>query len=66
MLIYIARRLLVSIPVLLLSSLLVFLMVAGSGDPLAQLKSRNPPPPPRSSRPVRSRSASTSHSRPGT
>jgi peptide/nickel transport system permease protein len=46
MLIYIARRLLISVPILLLSSVLVFLMVAGSGDPLAELKGRNPPVPP--------------------
>ena len=46
MLVYIARRLLVSIPVLLASSVLVFLMVASSGDPLAELRERNPPVPP--------------------
>ena len=46
MLIYIARRLLISVPILLLSSVLVFLMVAGSGDPLGELKGRNPPVPP--------------------
>src|SRR4029453_575528 len=46
MLVYIARRLLISVPILLLSSMLVFLMVAGSGDPLAELKGRNPPVPP--------------------
>jgi peptide/nickel transport system permease protein len=45
MLTFIARRLLVSIPVLLLSSVLVFLMVANSGDPLSELKARNPPVP---------------------
>jgi peptide/nickel transport system permease protein len=45
MLIYVVRRLLVSVPILLLSSLLVFLMVAGSGDPLAELRARNPPVP---------------------
>jgi Binding-prot-dependent transport system membrane comp, N-term len=45
MLTFIARRLLVSIPVLLLSSVLVFLMVANSGDPLSELKERNPPVP---------------------
>jgi peptide/nickel transport system permease protein len=45
MLSYIARRLLVSVPVLLLSSMLVFLMVAYSGDPLSDLRSRNPPVP---------------------
>ena len=45
MLTFIARRLLISIPVLLLSSVLVFVMVANSGDPLAELKGRNPPVP---------------------
>jgi peptide/nickel transport system permease protein len=45
MLIFVARRLLISIPVLLLSSVLVFVMVANSGDPLAELKTRNPPVP---------------------
>jgi peptide/nickel transport system permease protein len=39
------RRLLASIPVLLLSSMLVFAMVANSGDPLGELRSRNPPVP---------------------
>jgi peptide/nickel transport system permease protein len=46
MLVFAARRLLVSIPVLLLSSMLVFLMVANSGDPLAELRARVPPVPP--------------------
>jgi peptide/nickel transport system permease protein len=46
MLSFIIRRLLISIPVLILSSVLVFLLVANSGDPLADLKGRNPPPPP--------------------
>ena len=43
---FIIRRLLVSIPIVLLSSVLVFLLVANSGDPLAELKGRNPPPSP--------------------
>ena len=43
---FIVRRLLISIPVILLSSVLMFLLVANSGDPLAELKGRNPPPPP--------------------
>jgi peptide/nickel transport system permease protein len=43
---FIVRRLLISIPVVLLSSVLMFLLVANSGDPLAELKGRNPPPPP--------------------
>jgi peptide/nickel transport system permease protein len=43
---FIARRLLVTIPLVLLSSVLVFLLVANSGDPLADLRQRNPPVPP--------------------
>jgi peptide/nickel transport system permease protein len=43
---FVVRRLLISIPVVLLSSVLMFLLVANSGDPLAELKGRNPPPPP--------------------
>src|SRR5215216_4868198 len=46
MLSFIIRRLLVAIPLVLLSSILVFLLVANSGDPLADLKGRNPPVPP--------------------
>jgi peptide/nickel transport system permease protein len=42
---FIIRRLLISIPVLVLSSVLVFLLVANSGDPLGDLKGRNPPVP---------------------
>jgi peptide/nickel transport system permease protein len=42
---FIIRRLLIAIPLVVLSSLLVFLLVANSGDPLADLKSRNPPVP---------------------
>jgi peptide/nickel transport system permease protein len=45
MLSFIVRRLLVAIPLILLSSVLVFLLVANSGDPLADLKGRNPPVP---------------------
>ena len=45
MILFAVRRLLASIPVLLLSSMLVFAMVASSGDPLGELKSRNPPVP---------------------
>src|SRR4029450_2160322 len=45
MLSFIIRRLLVAIPLVLLSSVLVFLLVANSGDPLAELKGRNPPVP---------------------
>ena len=39
------RRLLISIPILFLSSILVFIMVSNAGDPLGDLKSRNPPVP---------------------
>jgi peptide/nickel transport system permease protein len=42
---FIIRRLLIAIPLVVLSSVLVFLLVANSGDPLADLKSRNPPVP---------------------
>jgi peptide/nickel transport system permease protein len=42
---FIVRRLLIAIPLILLSSMLVFLLVANSGDPLADLKGRNPPVP---------------------
>lgn len=45
MLSFVTRRLLVSVPVLLLSSFLVFLLVAAAGDPLADLRGRNPPVP---------------------
>ncbi len=38
------RRLLVSVPVFLLSTFLVFLLVAYGADPLAQLRAKNPPP----------------------
>lgn len=41
MLVFVARRLLVAIPILVVSSVLVFLMVALSGDPLGQLR-QNP------------------------
>jgi peptide/nickel transport system permease protein len=46
MLSFIIRRLLITIPLVLLSTVLVFLLVANSGDPLADLKGRNPPVPP--------------------
>src|SRR4029450_6085828 len=45
MLSFISRRLLIAIPLVLLSSVLVFLLVSYSGDPLAELKGRNPPGP---------------------
>jgi peptide/nickel transport system permease protein len=46
MLSFIIRRLLIAIPLVLLSTVLVFLLVANSGDPLADLRGRNPPVPP--------------------
>jgi peptide/nickel transport system permease protein len=45
MLAYTIRRVLISIPVLIGSTILVFIMVKISGDPLQNLKLRNPPPP---------------------
>lgn len=45
MALFVIRRLLALIPVLLLSSVLVFAMVANSGDPLGDLHGRNPPVP---------------------
>jgi peptide/nickel transport system permease protein len=46
MFVFIIRRLLISIPVLLGSTILVFVMGKLSGDPLESLKLRNPPTPP--------------------
>ena len=45
MLSFIIRRLLIAVPLVLLSSVLVFLLVANAGDPLGDLKGRNPPVP---------------------
>lgn len=45
MLAYAIRRLLIAIPVILVSTVVVFLLVSLSGDPLADLKARNPRPP---------------------
>ncbi|MBR7834932.1 ABC transporter permease [Actinospica durhamensis] len=45
MIAFTVRRLLASIPVLFVSTLLVFLIVASSVDPLAPLRARNPPIP---------------------
>jgi glutathione transport system permease protein len=47
MLAYAVRRVLVSVPILVIATFVVFMMVSCSGDPLSQLKTRNPPPPPR-------------------
>jgi peptide/nickel transport system permease protein len=46
MLAYAVRRVLVSVPILVAATFLVFVMVALSGDPLSELRTRNPPPPP--------------------
>lgn len=50
MLAYTIRRVLISIPVLIGSTILVFIMVKLSGDPLESIKLRNPPPPPQTIR----------------
>lgn len=42
---YAIRRLLVAIPLLIASTFIVFCFVALSGDPLADIKARNPAPP---------------------
>ncbi len=47
MLAYAVRRVLVSVPILVIATFVVFVMVSLSGDPLSELKTRNPPPPPR-------------------
>jgi len=44
-LVYTLRRLLISVPLLIISSMVVYLLVNLAGDPLAELKSRNPPVP---------------------
>ncbi|GAA2032520.1 ABC transporter permease [Catenulispora yoronensis] len=46
MLAFTIRRLLVSIPILILSTFLVFMLVAWGADPLGDFKSKNPPPSP--------------------
>lgn len=46
MLAYAVRRLAVAVPIILVSTFVVFLLVTFSGDPLATLKGRNPPPSP--------------------
>ncbi len=47
MLAYALRRVLISVPILIASTFVVFVMVSLSGNPLNQLLARNPPPPPR-------------------
>ena len=44
MLVYTTRRILGAIPVLILASILTFVMVDLSGDPLSELKMQQPPP----------------------
>jgi len=43
---YLVRRLLVMIPMMLIASFLMFVVISFSGDPLAGLKTMQPPPPP--------------------
>lgn len=43
---YALRRLFISLPLLLLSSMIVYALVHYAGDPLADLEGRNPPVPP--------------------
>ncbi|SHH47169.1 peptide/nickel transport system permease protein [Jatrophihabitans endophyticus] len=45
MLVFVIRRVLISIPVLIASTILTFVLVKISGDPLQYLKLRNPRPP---------------------
>lgn len=47
MLAYALRRILISVPILIIATFVIFVMVSLSGDPLSELKTRNPPPPPR-------------------
>jgi peptide/nickel transport system permease protein len=42
---FVIRRLLITIPVILMATVLVFILVAASGDPLAELRGRQPPVP---------------------
>jgi len=46
MLAFAVRRIAVSIPILLISSFIVFMLASLSGNPLTGLLTRNPPPPP--------------------
>jgi peptide/nickel transport system permease protein len=46
MLAFAVRRIAVSIPILLISSFIVFVLASLSGNPLSPLLNRNPPPPP--------------------
>jgi peptide/nickel transport system permease protein len=46
MLAFTLRRIAVSVPILLISSFIVFVLASSSGNPLNELLLRNPPPPP--------------------
>ena len=46
MLAYALRRVLISIPILILSTFVVFVMTTATFSPLDKLKTKNPPPPP--------------------
>ncbi|WP_026422596.1 ABC transporter permease [Actinokineospora inagensis] len=46
MLAYVLRRLLHSVPIVLVGSFITFIMVSASGDPLGDLKAKQPPVPP--------------------
>jgi peptide/nickel transport system permease protein len=48
MLAFAVRRIAVSIPILLISTFIVFMLASLSGNPLSPLLTRNPPPPPES------------------
>src|SRR5665213_4389001 len=45
MLAFAIRRVLISIPILIVSTFIVFLLVSLSGDPLSNLKTKQPRPP---------------------
>lgn len=47
MLAYALRRVLVSVPILIAATFIVFVIASLSGDPLSRLRAVNPPPPPR-------------------
>jgi peptide/nickel transport system permease protein len=48
MLAFAVRRIAVSLPILLISTFIVFMLASLSGNPLSPLLTRNPPPPPES------------------
>ncbi len=47
MLAYAVRRVLVSVPILVAATFIVFMIATLAGNPLSELRTRNPPPPPR-------------------